>query len=91
MALIGGLIVGLSHAFGHSYIDGVGYGVIQSILNTQTTDAGLLLLLLALKMLATTVSLGSGASAESFLLPSISARRWARSPHSSPSRSQRLA
>jgi CIC family chloride channel protein len=62
MALIGLMMVGLTHAFGHPYIDGVGYGVIQSTLDNQMTSAGLLALLFVLKLLATTVSLGCGAS-----------------------------
>jgi chloride channel protein, CIC family len=62
MAVIGAMMVGLTHAFGHPYIDGVGYGVIQSILDKGMTAGGLLLLLFALKMLATTISLGCGAS-----------------------------
>ncbi len=62
MTLIGLMMVGLTHAFGHSFIDGVGYGVIQSVLDQSMTAAGLLALLFALKLLATTVSLGCGAS-----------------------------
>jgi CIC family chloride channel protein len=62
MAIIGVMMVALTHAFGHSYVDGVGYSVIQSILDQKTTAAGLLALLFVLKMVATTVSLGSGAS-----------------------------
>src|SRR6202046_4230160 len=62
MALIGLMMVGLTHAFGHPYIDGVGYGVIQSVLDNKMTSAGLLALLFVLKLLATTVSLGCGAS-----------------------------
>src|ERR1700744_6480645 len=62
MALIGLMMVVLTHAFGHPYIDGVGYGVIQSTLDNQMTSAGLLALLFVLKLLATTVSLGCGAS-----------------------------
>jgi chloride channel protein, CIC family len=62
MTLIGLMMVGLTHTFGHSYVDGVGYGVIQSILDQGMTATGLLVLLFALKMLATTVSLGCGAS-----------------------------
>lgn len=62
MAVIGLMMVGLTHAFGHSYIDGVGYSVIQDILDHRMTAAGLLALLFALKLVATTVSLGCGAS-----------------------------
>ena len=62
MALVGLMMVGLTHAFGHSYVDGVGYGVIQSILDKGMTAAGLLALLFVLKLLATTISLGCGAS-----------------------------
>jgi chloride channel protein, CIC family len=62
MALVGLMMVGLTHAFGHSFTDGVGYGVIQSILDQHMTAAGLLALLFALKLLATTISLGCGAS-----------------------------
>lgn len=62
MAVIGLMMVGLTRAFGHSYIDGVGYSVIQDILDHKTTTAGILVLLFALKLLATTISLGCGAS-----------------------------
>jgi chloride channel protein, CIC family len=62
MALVGLMMVGLQNAFGHTYVDGVGYGVIQSILDKSITTTGLLALLFALKLLATTISLGSGAS-----------------------------
>ncbi len=62
MAAIGLMMVVLTHAFGHPYVDGVGYGVIQSILNKNMTAVSLMALLFALKMLATTISLGSGAS-----------------------------
>jgi CIC family chloride channel protein len=62
MLVIGLMMVGLTHAFGRSYIDGVGYSVIQEILDHKMTAAGLLALLFALKLIATTVSLGCGAS-----------------------------
>jgi chloride channel protein, CIC family len=62
MAVVGLMMVVLTHAFGHPYIDGVGYGVIQSTLDNQMTSAGLLALLFVLKLLATTISLGCGAS-----------------------------
>ena len=62
MAVVGAMMVGLTHVFGHSYVDGVGYSVIQSILTKNMTVVGLLVLLFALKLVATTVSLGCGAS-----------------------------
>ena len=62
MAAIGLMMVVLTRVFGHSYIDGVGYGVIQSVLDNQMTAVGLLTLLFALKLIATTISLGCGAS-----------------------------
>jgi len=62
MLIIGAIMVGLTRVFGHSYVDGVGYSVIQQILDHKMTAAGLLILLFALKLIATTVSLGSGAS-----------------------------
>lgn len=68
MVVIGLMMVGLTRAFGRSYIDGVGYSVIQDILDHKMTAAGLLALLFALKLVATTVSLGCGASGGIFSL-----------------------
>src|ERR1700719_2321166 len=62
MSIIGLMMVGLTRVFGHSYVDGVGYSVIQSIFDQKMTAVGLLALLFLLKMVATTVSLGCGAS-----------------------------
>jgi CIC family chloride channel protein len=62
MTLIGLMMVSLTNVFGHSYVDGVGYGVIQSILDKDMTATNLLVLLFVLKLLATTISLGCGAS-----------------------------
>jgi CIC family chloride channel protein len=62
MAIVGLMMVVLTHIFGHSYVDGVGYSVIQLILDQKMTGVGLLALLFLLKMLATTISLGCGAS-----------------------------
>ncbi len=36
MTLVGLMMIGLTHAFGHSYVDGVGYGVIQSVLDQNS-------------------------------------------------------
>jgi CIC family chloride channel protein len=62
MAIIGLMMVAMTRAFGHPYVDGVGYGVIQSILDNKMASVGLLVLLFVLKLFATTISLGSGAS-----------------------------
>jgi CIC family chloride channel protein len=62
MAIIGLMMVVLTRVFGHSYVDGVGYSVIQAIFDQKMTAVGLLALLFVLKMIATTVSLGCGAS-----------------------------
>jgi chloride channel protein, CIC family len=62
MTMIGLMMVGLTNVFGHSYVDGVGYGVIQSILDKDMTATNLLVMLFVLKLLATTISLGCGAS-----------------------------
>ncbi len=62
MAMVGLMMVGFSQAFGHTYIDGVGYGVIQTILDKDMTATWLLALLFVAKLLATTISLGCGAS-----------------------------
>ena len=52
---------------GHYYVDGVGYATIQDILQNALTAPGLLLLLFAAKLLATSLTLGSGASGGVFL------------------------
>ncbi len=62
MLLIGMLIYALMRWGGHYYVEGVGYATIQATLTGQLTAAGFLLLLYLCKLLATTVSLGSGAS-----------------------------
>jgi len=62
MAAIGAMMVGFTHLFGHPFINGVGYGVIQSILEERMTFPALLVILFVAKILATSISLGSGAS-----------------------------
>jgi CIC family chloride channel protein len=62
MLLVGILIYGLMRWGGHYYVEGVGYATIQATLMGQLTAAGFLLLLYACKLVATSVSLGSGAS-----------------------------
>ncbi len=62
MLLVGVMIYALMHWGGHYYVEGVGYATIQAALMGQLTAAGFLLLLYVCKLLATTISLGSGAS-----------------------------
>ena len=62
MLLVGVLAYGLQQQFGHYFIEGVGYATVQAILLAQLSAASLLLVLFLCKMLATTLSLGSGSS-----------------------------
>ena len=62
MLLVGLMIYGLSQAFGHYYVEGVGYATIQDVLLGGLGSASLLGLLFACKLTATSLSLGSGSS-----------------------------
>ncbi|HZP98175.1 MAG TPA: chloride channel protein [Reyranella sp.] len=62
MLLVGVLIYVLFLQFDHYYVEGVGYATIQAILLGNLAAPGLLLLLFACKLFATSVSLGSGSS-----------------------------
>jgi len=62
MLLVGILIYALQQQFGHYYVEGVGYATVQGILLGQISAAGLLVLLFLCKVLATSLSLGSGSS-----------------------------
>ena len=62
MLLVGLLIYTLQQRFGHYYVEGVGYATVEVILLGQLSAAGLLVLLFVCKLLATTLSLGSGSS-----------------------------
>ncbi|HLJ62642.1 MAG TPA: chloride channel protein, partial [Stellaceae bacterium] len=62
MLIVGALIYVLFRSFGHYYVEGVGYATVQAILLGQLSSAGLLALLFVCKVLATSVSLGSGSS-----------------------------
>jgi len=62
MLLVGILFYALHQAFGHYYVEGVGYSTIQAILGGQLGFFSLLALLFVCKLLATTLSLGSGSS-----------------------------
>ncbi len=62
MLLVGLLIYALHRQFGHYFVEGVGYATVQAILVGQMSGAGLLVLLFACKLAATSLSLGSGSS-----------------------------
>ncbi len=62
MTLVGVLIYALHLFAGHYYVEGVGYATIQAVLGRQLDSALFLLLLFAAKLVATSVSLGSGSS-----------------------------
>lgn len=62
MLMVGVLIYALMRWAGHYYVEGVGYATIQAALTGQLKVAWFLLLLYVCKLLATCVSLGSGAS-----------------------------
>ena len=62
MGAIGLLLYGLSISVGNYYVDGVGYGTIQAILTNSMTSVWLMGLLFVAKILATSISLGAGAS-----------------------------
>lgn len=62
MTLVGTLMYALFRLAGQYYVDGVGYATIQSILLGGMTATSLLAVLFLCKLLATTLSLGSGSS-----------------------------
>ena len=62
MLMVGILMYLLMRLFGHYYIDGVGYATVQDVLSGSLRCTPLLLLLFVLKLLATSLTLGSGAS-----------------------------
>jgi CIC family chloride channel protein len=62
MFCVGVMMFLLFRNTGHYYVEGVGYATIMEILRGGLTSVSFLLLLTALKLLATCLSLGSGAS-----------------------------
>jgi CIC family chloride channel protein len=62
MLLVGLMIFAMFSLTGHYYIQGVGYATIQDVLSGVRISVGLLILLAALKLVATSLTLGSGAS-----------------------------
>jgi len=62
MLLVGIIMYLMMLKFGHYYIQGIGYATIQDILNGQLNEVWLLLFLVVIKLLAVSLTLGSGAS-----------------------------
>ena len=62
MLPVGILMYGCMALLGHYYIQGVGYAAIQDVLTGNLSRFSLLVLLLVLKLLATSLTLGSGGS-----------------------------
>jgi CIC family chloride channel protein len=62
MLLVGITMYLMMVTFGHYYIQGVGYSTVQDVLSGANSQLLLLLLLFALKLLAVSLTLGSGAS-----------------------------
>lgn len=62
MLLVGIMMFLFMKGYGHYYIDGVGYAAIQDILNGKYFPLYLLCLFFVVKLFATVVTLGSGAS-----------------------------
>jgi CIC family chloride channel protein len=65
--MLGMLVVGIImylmfRAYGHYYIEGVGYATVQSVLSNNLNTLYLLVLLFFLKLAAVSLTLGSGAS-----------------------------
>jgi CIC family chloride channel protein len=62
MLAVGVMMYVMLALFGHYYIEGVGYATIQDILSGSQFSLYLLVTLFALKLIATSLTLGSGAS-----------------------------
>jgi CIC family chloride channel protein len=62
MLLVGIIMYLLMVKWGHYYIEGVGYSTIQDVLTGELSTFHVLLLLFVLKLLVTSLTLGSGAS-----------------------------
>ncbi len=62
MAIVGIMLYVFMKLFGHYYIEGVGFATIQDCINTLILNPWLLILLIICKLLATCLSLGTGAS-----------------------------
>ena len=66
MSIVGATFYGLQLAFGHYYVAGVGYDVVQVVLRGELSELHVLAVVFVAKMLVTGVSLGGGASGGGF-------------------------
>jgi chloride channel protein, CIC family len=62
MLIVGLMLYAWMSGFGHYYVEGVGYATIQDVLTNMRFPLYLLVLLFVSKLLATSLTLGSGAS-----------------------------
>jgi chloride channel protein, CIC family len=62
MLMVGLMLYVLMSRFGHYYVEGVGYATIQDVLTSVQFPLYFLILLFGAKLLATSLTLGSGAS-----------------------------
>ncbi|MGH6967513.1 MAG: chloride channel protein [Stellaceae bacterium] len=62
MTLVGALFYALFRIYGHYYVEGVGYATVQAVLAGNLTTLPLLAILCLCKLIATSVTLGSGGS-----------------------------
>jgi CIC family chloride channel protein len=62
MLVVGVIIYAMTAIYGHYYVEGVGYATVQDVLSGSNFPLYFLLLLFFLKLLVTSLTLGSGAS-----------------------------
>jgi CIC family chloride channel protein len=62
MFLVGIMVYSFMALFGHYYIEGIGYSTVQDVLSGTLSQPYLLMLLCVAKLIATSLTLGSGAS-----------------------------
>ena len=62
MTLVGALFYTLFRLYGHYYVEGVGYATVQSLLLGNLTSLSVLALLSLCKLIATSLTIGSGGS-----------------------------
>ncbi len=62
MAVVSVMLMVLMHFTGHYYVDGVGYATVVDVLAGLLTHPGFLFLLFAAKLVATSITVGSGGS-----------------------------